>query len=387
VNTARAAQSSGTDAGSAGPVLLAHDWLTGVRGGERVLEDLSRAFPEAPIFTLVHRAGSTTPWLESRTIRTSFIQRLPRAAAWYRYSLPLMPLAVESMRLPPARLLISTSHCAIKGIRPAAGTPHLCYCFTPMRYAWGFYREYFGRSLARRVLLGPLLAYLRAWDRARASRVDRFVAISQTVARRIRQHYGRDCSVVYPGVDIDYFTPDEPDRPDNYHLIVSALAPYKNLKLAIRAFNRLGQRLLIVGTGTEAEQLRRIAGPTIEFCGRRTDDEVRELYRRCRALVFPGIEDFGLTPVEVQACGRPVIAFDRGGVTESVSHGTTGILFEEPTVACLVAAIQEAERVRWEPAVIRASVTRFSRPRFRAEFSRQMQELAPGLQLPEAEAR
>ncbi len=346
-------------------VILAHDWLTGIRGGERVLEQFSRTYPDAPIFTLLHNQGSTSPWLESREIRTSFLQRLPGRKNHYRNFLPLMPRAAESLHLPPADLLISTSHCAIKGVRPSGTTPHLCYCFTPMRYAWSLYHEYFGHNPFKKAILQPVFEYLRRWDRAASTRVDRFVAISKTVADRIQQFYGRPSSIVYPGVDISFYTPSAESEPvrDEY-LIVSALVPYKNLHVATEAFNRLQKPLTIIGTGTERARLEHGAGPTIRFLGRRSDEEVREAYRSCKAFVFPGIEDFGLTPVEAMACGRPVIALGIGGATETVTAGQTGLFFADPTPDALAQAVTQAEGLTWNRDRIRAQAELFSLERF-----------------------
>jgi glycosyltransferase involved in cell wall biosynthesis len=363
-------------------VVLAHDWLTGIRGGERVLEQLSRTYPDAPIFTLLHNQGSTSAWLESRRVTTSFLQHLPGRHHYYRHFLPFMPLAAESLKIPPADLLITTSHCAIKGIRPAPGTPHLCYCFTPMRYAWALYHEYFGSNPLKKAVLQPILAYLRHWDRSVSSRVDRFVAISRTVADRIEKYYDRRCGIVYPGVDTDFYTPGADVDPREDYLIVSALVRYKNLHLAIQAFNELQKPLRIIGTGTEYASLKKIAGPTIRFLGRQSDDEVREAYRSCKAFVFPGIEDFGLTPVEAMACGRPVIALGRGGVTESVREGKTGLFFSEPTKDSLAAAIVRFEKMKWDAHLIRGQAENFSVDRFHDGMKTEIQGLLSQFQKP-----
>ncbi len=361
-----------------GRVMLAHDWLTGMRGGERVLETIGTAFPEAPIYTLIYRPDRVSPAIRRHPVTVSWLQRLPGIGRYYRYALPLFPGAIERLRPVAAGLLISTSHCVAKGLRPPPGARHLCYCFTPMRYAWMFWEEYFGAHPVRRAAAAPVLRRLRAWDRAASERVDRFVALSQTVRERIRRFYGREADVVYPPVRTDYWTPGGADSdpaaggtpplptPGSYDLVVSALVPYKRIDLAVRAYTRLGFPLSIVGTGPEYARLRRLAGPTIAFLGRCPDDALRRLYRGCRLLVFPGEEDFGLVPVEAQACGRPVVAFGRGGARETVDPGRTGVLFAEQTEASLLDAVDAAAAAAWDTAAIRAQAERFGEAAFLA---------------------
>ena len=344
-------------------VVLAHDWLTGMRGGERVLEWLCRGFPEAPIFSLICNPPAVSETIRTHSIHTSWLQRVPGIFRFYRYFLPFFPGAVDRWRAPEAELVISTSHCIAKGLRPPPGARHLCYCFTPMRYAWVFYREYFGGNPLKAKVLHPLLARLRDWDRRTLDRVDRFVTLSRHVQKRIRAFYGREAAVVYPPVNTEYFTPAAVE-PGGFDLIVSALVPYKRLDLAVHAYTRLGYPLKIAGTGTEYPALRRIAGPKIEFLGWCSDAKIRDLYRRCRALVFPGEEDFGIVPVEVQACGRPVIAFARGGVLESVAENETGIFFPDQTEDSLLAAVESGAARAWDPAAIRRSAERFSASHF-----------------------
>ena len=257
------------------------------RWGERVLEILCRAFPRAPIFTMLHDPGAVSGTINRHPVHTSLLQQVPGARRHYRMFLPVMPYLVERFRPPEADILISTSHCVAKGIRPPPGMRHLCYCFTPMRYVWVFYEEYFGKSRLKQGLLSPLLGRLREWDRRSSRRVDRFVAISRNVQRRIESCYQRPADVVYPPVDLEWFTPG-PGTGGEYDLIVSALVPYKRIDLAVRAYSRTGYPLVIVGTGTEYERLRRMAAENITFLGRQPDEAVRELYRGCRCLVFPG---------------------------------------------------------------------------------------------------
>ncbi len=353
-------------------VALVHDWLTGMRGGERCLEVFCELFPGADLYTLLHVPGSVSPVIEARRVVTSFVQRLPAAARRYRHYLPLFPWAVERFDLRGYDLVLSTSHCVAKGARPPAGAVHVCYCFTPMRYVWDLYDEYFGprAGLVTRALMPPVAAALRRWDRAASARVHHFVAISHHVARRIERCYGRPADVIHPPVDVQRY-PLAEDEPEDFYLVVSALVPYKRIDLAIEAANRLRRRLLVVGTGPEAGRLRARAGPTVEFLGWRSDAEVADLYRRCRALLFPGLEDFGIVPLEAMAAGRPVVAFGAGGALETVippggDRPPTGVLFAEQTVEALAAAVErlEAERHRFEPKALRAHAGAFDRPRF-----------------------
>ncbi len=344
-------------------VALAHDWLTGMRGGERVLELLARGFPRARIHTLLHREGSVSPGIEGHPIERSFLHRIPGIAQRYRYFLPLFPLAARSLRPEGCDLLISTSHCVAKAVRPPSGARHLCYCFTPMRYAWTFYDEYFGSNPLKAALLKPTLAALRSWDRRVSDRVNQFVAISEHVRERIRACYGRDALVVYPPVDTERCTPGGGGGGD-FDLVVSALVPYKRIDLAVDAYNRLGTPLKIVGTGTEFNWLRQRAKSNIEFLGWKSDEDIVGLYRNCRCLVFPGEEDFGIVPVEVQACARPVVAFGRGGARETVVEGVSGVFFDEQRVESLCAAIEECAGRKWDASRIRANAERFSEQQF-----------------------
>lgn len=349
-------------------VVLGHDWLTGMRGGERVLEFLCQAFPRAPIVTLVYNPDAVSDVIRAHPVRTSILQRIPGIARRYRWFLPFFPAAVARLACPPGKLLITTSHCAIKALRPASGMRHLCYCFTPMRYAWTFEEEYFGRNPLKRAALGPLLAWLRAWDRQTAGNVDRFMTLSRHVRDRIWACYERDADVVYPPVDLDYFTPGPVAAPEAkgepYDLIVSALVPYKRIDLAVRAYTRMGRRLVVVGSGGGFNALRRMAGPSVTWLGWQPDATVRDLYRGCRMLVFPGEEDFGLVPVEANACGRPVVALRRGGAAESIVDGETGVLFRDQTEDALIDAIRACDARSWDAARIRARAETFSRQAF-----------------------
>ncbi|PYN26391.1 MAG: glycosyltransferase family 4 protein [Candidatus Rokuibacteriota bacterium] len=352
-------------------VALVHDWLTGMRGGERCLEVLCELFPEAPLFTLLHVPGSVTPQIEDRRIVTSFVQRLPRAAARYRYYLPAFPLAISRFDLSGYDLVVSMSHCVAKGARVAPGALHVCYCFSPMRYVWDLYDDYFGpgRGAAARVLVRPLVAVLRRWDR-RTAGVHRFVAISRHIADRIRRVYGRPADVIPPPVDVQRF--EIADAADDYYLVVGALVPYKRIDLAVGAATRVGRRLVVVGTGPEEARLRAMAGPTVTFLGWRSDAEVAGLYARCRALLFPGVEDFGITPLEAAAAGRPTIALARGGALETMvgldgDGAPTAVFFAEQSVEALVEAIARFEGAaeRFDGKALRARAEAFDRPLFK----------------------
>ena len=355
-------------------VAIIHDWLTGMRGGEKVLEAICDLYPEATLYTLVHVPGSVSPRIERHRIRRSAVQWLPRAGAYYRNYLPLFPAAVELFDLDRYALVISSSHCAAKSvIRPPDAT-HVCYCHSPMRYAWDQFEAYFGPEqvgTARSRVLRHVMAGLARWDAATAGRVDRFLANSQYVAGRIRRYYNRGSTVVYPPVDTTFYRLPDPARRrpiDPSFLVVSALVPYKRVDVAIGACLKAAMPLKIVGRGPEEARLRQMGDPTVEFLGWRTDEEIRELYASCTAVLLPGVEDFGMVPVEAQACGTPVIALAQGGARETVDDGVTGILVEDGSVDAFAAAVERARTTSFDAAVIRKRAERFSRERFEVEF-------------------
>jgi glycosyltransferase involved in cell wall biosynthesis len=342
-----------------------------MRGGERCLEVFCELFPDATLFTLLHVPGSVTSLIERHRIVTSFVQRLPRAHQQYRQYLPLFPLAVRQLDLEGHDLVISLSHCVAKSVRVPPGALHICYCFTPMRYVWDLYDDYFrDRGVLTRLTMPPLAAALRAWDR-RTAAVHRFIANSHHVADRIRRCYGRDSHVIHSPVDSKRFRVGR--GRGEYYLVVSALAPYKRVDLAVSAASRLGRRLLVVGTGQEAARLRHLGGPHVEWLGWRSDDEVAELYAGCRAVLFPGVEDFGIVPLEAAAAGRPTIAFGRGGVLETMrplerAHEgpPTAVFFEEQSVDGVVEGIRrfEAAEAHFDPDALRAHAEVFDRSVF-----------------------
>jgi glycosyltransferase involved in cell wall biosynthesis len=347
-------------------VALVHDWLTGMRGGEKVLDALCELYPAAELFTLLHVRGSVSPRIEERRIHTSFVQRLPGSATKYRWYLPLFPFAVEQFDLDRFDLVISSSHCAVKSVVPRGGARHISYCHSPMRYAWDQFDAYFGPArvgpFASRWIYRPVLARLARWDAATATRVDRFLANSHYVAGRIRRYYNRQATTVYPPADTAFYQPAS-TPPRSHFLIVSALVPYKRLALAIDACARVGAALRIVGDGPGRPELERHAGSNVEFVGRATDEQIRDEYQRAAAVLLPGEEDFGIVPVEAQACGRPVVALGRGGALETVIDGETGVVVQEPTVEAFAAGLERVARTQFDAARIRANAERFSRER------------------------
>lgn len=360
-------------------VALVHDWLTGLRGGEKVLDQLAALFPDADLYTLVHVRGSTTPRIERLRIRQSALDRLPGVSVYYRALLPLFPAAIERLRLPGYDLVISVSHAVAKGVRVPAGAVHVCYCLTPMRYVWDQADAYLGRGAAR-VLAAPLAAYLRRFDvrTSTPERVTRFLAVSHAVADRIQRHYGRRAAVVYPPVDVDRIRPSG-RPPEDFYLLVGGFVPYKREELVVDAFRRLDRRLVVAGDGPRRARIAASAPPNVHFTGRVSDDALADLYARCRALIYPQEEDFGLVAVEAQAAGRPVIAFARGGARETVAPhdaggrsalAPTGVWFDTQTLGAIVSAVQCFERCErdFDSAAIRSRAERFSTARFRAEI-------------------
>ncbi len=346
---------------------IAHEWLLNQRGAERVLREFCVAFGPLDIYTLFLEIDRLSPEIRRQTIYRSPLGRLPGVARYYRLLMPCLPSAIGRMRVADCDLLISISHAVSKGIPRAGGIPHVCYCLTPMRYLW---EPRLYESLSRsprgwlfRAALRIWGKRLRAWDRASAASVDRFVAISETVRERIQRVYQRESEVIHPGIDLDFFRPLGLPRQD-FYLVVSALVPQKQLEVAVDAFRQSGKQLLIAGSGPWRRRLERRAGGNIRFLGWRSDNEIRDLYGRARALVFPGVEDFGLVPVEAQACGCPVVAFARGGVTETVIPGESGYFFREQTAESLNRAVRRLELEPLDPERVLASGRRFSRQRF-----------------------
>jgi glycosyltransferase involved in cell wall biosynthesis len=327
-------------------VAIIHDWLTGMRGGEKCLEIFCELFPQADIYTLLHVPGSVSPRIESMPIKTSFIQNLPFSKKGYRKYLPLFPMAIESFNLKGYDLILSCSHCVAKGIIPPPDALHISYVFTPMRYAWDMYDEYFKEKRNR--MIPFFIHYLRMWDVTSSQRVDQFICISKHVENRIKKFYRREAEIIHPPVDSKRF--HVCDQQENYFLIVSSFAPYKRIDRAVEAFNQMGYPLKIIGSGPEGKKLKAKARPNIEFCGGLPEERVADAYAKCRALIFPGEEDFGIVPLEAMASGRPVIAYGRGGALETIishdqkngteAHAPTGLFFHEPNADALIDAIE-----------------------------------------------
>lgn len=349
---------------------IVHYWLLGMRGGEKVVEELCRVLPKPDIFTLFYNPDRVSPFLRSHNVTASFLNPLQRH---YRSCLPFAPIALEHFDLRAYDLVISSESGPAKGVLTASHTRHICYCHTPMRYLWDLYPEYlhqYTRSRLKRFIMAPLANYLRLWDASSATRVDQFVANSRNVQNRIWKAYRRSAEIIYPPVAIENFYSA---ASDDYYLIVSELVPYKRIADAVRCFIRTGRRLKIVGGGPEYSRLKRMSGESIEFCGRVPDSELRHLYARCRAVVLPGEEDFGLVAVEALASGKPVIALGKGGVLESVpvSNPRAGFFYSQPGEHHLQDALEEFERDEeyLQPTELQAHVARFSKEVFRREMS------------------
>jgi len=380
---------------------LVHDWLTGYRGGEKCLDVLCRRYPSARLWTLLHQKDSTSAAIERMQITTSFLQYIPGIARSYRWLLPLMPCAIESLKLAAdVDMVVSLSHAVAKSVQVPGDVPHVCYCFTPMRYAWHLRDEYLlslesslPQILTQRWLRRPirstcstLLDRIRDWDQNTNHRVTNFVAISETVRQRIRECYGRESVVIYPPVDTDFFTPINVPRED-FYLCVSAFVPYKRIDLAVKVCSRLNRRLVIIGDGPSRRRLQSLSGPTIQWLGRLPDEQVRFYLRRCRALLFPGLEDFGIVPLEAQACGTPVIAFAAGGALETVLHSNettvgSGILVSEQTNDAFADAIEWLEKNPRQVCqnIARRQALRFGQGRFERELISYLERVQQGVE-------
>ena len=355
-------------------VAFVHDWLAVYAGAEKVLEAALELYPDAPIYTLVYQQENFKGTrIAGHPVHTSFIARLPKGREKYRAYLPLMPLAIEQFDLSAYDVVISSSHAVAKGVLTRADQFHISYVHTPIRYAWDLQFQYLKEAGIERGLKGAIvrmiLHYVRLWDVASANRVDVFVANSHYVARRIWKVYRREARVIYPPVDVDRFTPRR--QREDFYLTLSRFVPYKKIDLIVEAFTRLGLSLVVIGDGPDFDKVKRFAGPNVQLLGYQPDSVVKDYMERCKAFVFAADEDFGITPAEAQAAGAPVIAYGKGGVTETVIPEETGILFREQTVEGLIEAVQEFEsgKYSFELERIRENAKRFSKARFQREFS------------------
>lgn len=346
-------------------VALIHYWLTGMRGGERVLEALCRMYPTADIFTHVYDPAKVSETIKAHKITTTFIQKLPRAARWYKGYLPLMPLALEQLDLTGYDLVISSESGPAKGVVAPPDAAHICYCHSPMRYIWDMYPQYTAKkNLFTRLLMAPLVHRLKIWDRSTAVGVDAFVANSSFISRRIERCWRRESVVIPPPVDVEAFNPAPLDKREDFYLLFGQLVDYKRADLAVQAFSSPGgkkRRLVVIGEGEQLSLLTKLAGDNVTLLGRQPFSAVKEHLSRCRALIFPGLEDFGIVPVEALASGTPVIAYGRGGVLDSLKDGETGVFFEEQSEESLLRALDRFEGMSFEPAKL-AKHARFYHP-------------------------
>ena len=367
-------------------VALIHYWLVGMRGGEKVLEALCDIFPNADIFTHVVDPNAISDKLKRHRISTSFIASLPRAKKNYQSYLPFMPMALENLDVRDYDLVISSESGPAKGIIPSPESLHVCYCHSPMRYIWNLYPDYRASAgLLTRLSMPPLTHYLRTWDESAAHRVDTFLANSNNVALRIKKYYRRQAEVVHPPVSVEDFERVPDHEIEDYYLMVGELVRYKRPDLAVEAFNKSGKRLIVIGGGQMLKELRAMAKPNVTLLGPQDFGELRKHYARCKALIFPGEEDFGIVPVEAMASGRPVIAFARGGALETVVDGATGVFSKEQTVDCIISAVERLERMTLDSEAIAHHAEHFSRTRFRQNICAAIENAIDENDLPAAD--
>ena len=347
-------------------VAIIHYWLVNVRGGEKVIESLCELFPEADIYTHVYQANNfKDSVIAKHNVYTSFIAKLPFASRKYQTYLPLMPMALEELDLSGYDLVISSESGPAKGVIVPPGVPHICYCHSPMRYAWDMYHDYKQNAgWLKRKLMTPLMHYIRRWDQLSGQQVTHYIANSNFVAKRIASYYGKQAEVIHPPVSVDDF--EVSDQSDDYYLMLGQLVSYKKADMAVRAFNQSGKKLIIIGEGEQLHELKKIAGANIQLLGRQPFGKIKEHLSKCKALVFPGVEDFGIVPLEAMASGKPIIAYAKGGALETVVNGTTGVYFYEQTEVSLNAAIEQFEtQLSFDPQQIRLHAETFSKQIFK----------------------
>lgn len=351
-------------------IAIAHDWLTNMGGAENVVINFTEIYPDAPVYTTVYNPNKLDQSLKRINVKTTFLQKIKGANKKHQSLLPLMPIAWEQLDFNEYDVVLSSSSSCAKGLVTSPDTMHVCYCHTPMRYAWEFYNEYLEREkigFFKSKLIPIIMNYIRIWDVTSANRVDYFIANSENVAKRIRKHYRRDAVVIHPPVRASYFNISDID--EDYFLIVSRLVPYKRIDLAVEAFNELGLPLIVIGQGPQLEYLQSIAKDNVKLLGRQPDDVIKEYYAKCRAFIFPGEEDFGITPLEAQASGRPVIAYGKGGVLETVIDGKTGIFFKNQTKEDLIDAVKKLETMTFDKRTVREHALKFDEEIFKQKIS------------------
>jgi glycosyltransferase involved in cell wall biosynthesis len=361
-------------------IAIVHYWLVNMRGGEKVIEALCELFPQADIYTHVYCPENISGIIKKHKIFTTFIQKLPFACKIYQTYLPLMPLALEQLDLQSYDLVISSESGPAKGVITRPDALHICYCHSPMRYLWDMYPSYFQNAgRFTKIIMLALIPFLRIWDYSSAARVDYFVANSHFVARRIKKYYRREAEVIHPPLSTGDFSVSE--IRDDYYLMVGQLVAYKRADVAVEAFNRCGKRLVIIGEGPQQAALKKAANANINFMGRQPFEVIKEHYSRCRALIFPGIEDFGIVPLEAMASGRPVIAFKKGGATESVIENKTGIFFDMQTPESLLDAVERFENIehKFDPDIIRNHARKFDKAIYKDKFALFIRTLQSGL--------
>lgn len=357
-------------------IAIVHYWLVGMRGGEKVIESLCRLYPQADIFTHCVDKEQLSPLLKNKTIYTTFINNLPFAIRYYKYYLPFMPLALEQLDLREYDLIISSESGPAKGIIVHSSARHICYCHTPMRYLWDYYHIYLeSKGIVTRTIMRPIFHYLRMWDISSSVHPDIILANSYTVAQRVQRCWGRSASVIYPPVELDLFKPTR-DVGD-YYLCFGQLVEYKRIDLAIKVASETGRKLIVAGDGDAYTKLKQLAGPTVIFIGKIPMEERAKLLAGCRALLFPGEEDFGIVPIEAMASGRPVIAYSKGGASETVSDGITGFFFHEQTSEALLKAIEYFEKHEHtiNPQQLVKHASKFSEAQFHQAFSKVVDNL------------
>lgn len=350
-------------------IAIAHDWLTNMGGAEKVIINFKQIYKDAPVYTISYNQDNLDDELKNIDVRTSFIQNFPKGNVKHQMYLPFMPMAWEQFDFNEYDVVLSSSSSCAKGLITSPDTVHICYCHSPMRYAWEFYNEYMereGGGKLKRTLIKYIMNYIRIWDKASASRPDYYIANSKNVAKRIYKHYGIEADVIHPPVKGSYFNISDVD--EDYFLMVSRLVPYKKVDLAVEVFNELGLPLVVIGGGKQLEYLKSIAKPNVKIMGRQPDEVIKEHYAKCRAFIFPGEEDFGITPLEAQASGRPVIAYGKGGALETVIEGKTGLFFKEQTKDSLKDAILKFNDMTWNKQEIREHALTFDEETFKAKI-------------------